>query len=428
MDDYIWLFQRESKRDLVLSVVASLFLHLAMIVVMTTTSIFIPRIGKSQELDIFWLYPPFLYGSPKPVHPSLPRREIARPENQMAFAPPQPPEKKPVIEPPRVKEPPPPPAPVEIAKPEPPAKSEMVYPVAEKPEPPPKPEQKAVVAEAPRQPEAPPEMAEKPAISETPPPEEKGGEAAPTEKGPAEPATVATETAGPPGTPAAVAGIPSPEAGTGTASASPGSEAGSITGEVGGGPQLLPPMEVARQETSEPPKPEEPAKPEQPAGIVTPPLFGDLKLVVSGKSEVLSGMGLMVKFRAYPKSRHNRPMTRTESGRFTRLVPTHARPNENTLQAVIVTAPDGIYDFFLESGAVSPVSVDFHLKLFENTGRAATRHIGTRIVSNATPIARVIMPEGVLWGDDSAFSGNLEDSDSISKFNTETGLFWKEYK
>ena len=27
-----------------------------------------------------------------------------------------------------------------------------------------------------------------------------------------------------------------------------------------------------------------------------------------------------------------------------------------------------------------------------------------------------------------AFSGNIEDSDSITKFNSETGLIWKEYR
>jgi len=38
------------------------------------------------------------------------------------------------------------------------------------------------------------------------------------------------------------------------------------------------------------------------------------------------------------------------------------------------------------------------------------------------------MPEGILWDDDSSFSGNMEDSESITKFNAETGVVWREYK
>jgi hypothetical protein len=33
-----------------------------------------------------------------------------------------------------------------------------------------------------------------------------------------------------------------------------------------------------------------------------------------------------------------------------------------------------------------------------------------------------------LWSDDSFFSGSIEDSESVTKFNTDTGIVWKEYK
>jgi len=37
------------------------------------------------------------------------------------------------------------------------------------------------------------------------------------------------------------------------------------------------------------------------------------------------------------------------------------------------------------------------------------------------------MPEGILWEDEAAFSGSMEDSEGVTKFNSETGLLWKEY-
>ena len=45
-----------------------------------------------------------------------------------------------------------------------------------------------------------------------------------------------------------------------------------------------------------------------------------------------------------------------------------------------------------------------------------------------TEIARLLMPEGILWEEDSSFSGTIEDSDSVTKFNSDSGLVWKEYR
>ncbi|MBI5102922.1 MAG: hypothetical protein HZB33_13950 [Nitrospirae bacterium] len=41
---------------------------------------------------------------------------------------------------------------------------------------------------------------------------------------------------------------------------------------------------------------------------------------------------------------------------------------------------------------------------------------------------RFMLPEAVFWDDDDRFSGTIEDSDSITKFNEDAGLLWKEEK
>jgi hypothetical protein len=37
------------------------------------------------------------------------------------------------------------------------------------------------------------------------------------------------------------------------------------------------------------------------------------------------------------------------------------------------------------------------------------------------------MPDAILWEDESAFTGSMQDSAGVTKFNSETGLIWKEY-
>lgn len=39
---------------------------------------------------------------------------------------------------------------------------------------------------------------------------------------------------------------------------------------------------------------------------------------------------------------------------------------------------------------------------------------------------RFLLPESVFWDDEDYFSGSIEDSNSITKFNHKTGIVWKE--
>jgi hypothetical protein len=41
---------------------------------------------------------------------------------------------------------------------------------------------------------------------------------------------------------------------------------------------------------------------------------------------------------------------------------------------------------------------------------------------------RFLMPDAVFWDDEDFFSGNIEDSSYITKFNYDKGLIWKEEK
>ena len=55
------------------------------------------------------------------------------------------------------------------------------------------------------------------------------------------------------------------------------------------------------------------------------------------------------------------------------------------------------------------------------------KELGKQALARKTVLCRILMPEGILWSDDQEFTGNMEDSESVTKFNTTTGLMWKEY-
>ena len=165
-----------------------------------------------------------------------------------------------------------------------------------------------------------------------------------------------------------------------------------------------------------------------PQGIFAPPPIGDLKIVIKGSDEALKTVRISALFREYPRARHNRPMSKAHAGNVRVLTPKMARVAKNILQAVIVSAEDGVYDFRSLSDSGNRAEAAFSVTIYENSGRAKTKSEGTRKIGATGSIAKVLMPEGILWDDDSAFSGSYEDSESITRFNADTGLVWKEYK
>lgn len=158
------------------------------------------------------------------------------------------------------------------------------------------------------------------------------------------------------------------------------------------------------------------------SGIVVTAIRGDLKLIIAGNSDVR----ILVSFRDYPKSRRERMQTKAEARRELKVTPVMAKGRQGALEAVVEKAGDGVYIIRVE-----PVpdggKASFTLKLFEGGSSEKVRVLGSRNLSGKTVLAKVLMPEGILWDDDAAFTGTLEDSDSVTKFNSQTGVYWKEY-
>ena len=140
-----------------------------------------------------------------------------------------------------------------------------------------------------------------------------------------------------------------------------------------------------------------------------------------------SGISLGVIFREFSKTSRNRVPTRAEARRGQKIVPVFAKTGPRTREAVITTAQEGIYVFSAGPEQGGSAQAAFTLKIYENGGREKVVAIGTRTLKGKVVLAKILMLDGLLWDDDSAFTGSLEDSDSVTKFNAQTGLYWKEY-
>ena len=489
MDEhYIWLFNKSEDSGLLGAAFFSLLLHVLMVVIMATTSVFYPTAGDSTKVDVVWLYPSFLLGgesdTPSPVL-STPEVTAPIPATSKAIEAPAPPPvpveqettretaSPPAHQAAEERAEPPATAPAEPLDMEPDSEPEMTIPAetasiqtakaeVKPPEPvvkketPPPPEkvpparkeeetkskptvEKRELTKA-EKPVTVPESTQPPSAKvvipphETPPQAPKPPAVTPPKPQIAaqRPQVIVQQTAvkDSPARPLVAPVLPRKEnAPQLTASlqkpsipASTGDDRKTtMEKQIEPSPVVKPVAVDKRVEKST-------AQSAGPKGIFAPPLAGDLKIEVTGPEEILKTVKISVTFREYPKSRHNRPMTKANARNFQTLTPKKARIAKNTLQAVIEVAEEGVYEFLNLSDPASPGEAAFSIKIYENSGRAKTKSAGTRKFGTKGSIAKVLMPEGILWDDDSAFSGSMEDSESITKFNSESGLTWKEYR
>ena len=121
-------------------------------------------------------------------------------------------------------------------------------------------------------------------------------------------------------------------------------------------------------------------------------------------------------------------LTRSEVRREQIVTPLLAATREDTREAVIQTAREGIYLFCAEPAGSREVKATFTLKVFESGARERTAALGARSLSGPTVLVKILMPDAILGEDESAFTGSMEDSESETKFNATTGLYWKEFR
>jgi hypothetical protein len=180
------------------------------------------------------------------------------------------------------------------------------------------------------------------------------------------------------------------------------------------------PAPQQHKKTAETPSPVKPT--EKVMSVSLPLIKGDLKLVIAGAIQP----DTTITFTDFALSRRDRPFSRAESRRNIKIVPLIAHSRDTIREVVISRANPGVYTISAEA-AKEPATIIISLKLYEGTPRAVTRELGKHTIARKKVLFKILMPDGILWDDNAAFSGNMEDSDGVTKFNTQTGLMWKEY-
>lgn len=175
-------------------------------------------------------------------------------------------------------------------------------------------------------------------------------------------------------------------------------------------------------------KEQEKAEAERPGNIlfVEPEVFGDIKLEIMSQDVSLQSLQVKVLFKEYPKNRRNGSVFRHKI-KSRPIKPKNVRNLANMVSIVVDNTSEGIYDLIVDYPG-RPLSARVTLKLHEKKVNALSRDLGIRTIGQNGLLIRVRMPEGILWDDDAYFSGSIEDSESVTKFNNETGVVWKELK
>lgn len=56
------------------------------------------------------------------------------------------------------------------------------------------------------------------------------------------------------------------------------------------------------------------------------------------------------------------------------------------------------------------------------------KYDAVKVAADGATKFKFLFPDMIFWDDEDAFTGSIEDSDSLTKFNPERGLLWKEEK
>ncbi len=95
----------------------------------------------------------------------------------------------------------------------------------------------------------------------------------------------------------------------------------------------------------------------------------------------------------------------------------------------VVKAGKGIYTFVIGNESGKTCVADVAFLLFERSARERKKEYKAVRLPPGTGVKfRFLVPDAIFWDDDNRFTGSTEDSDSITKFNSDTGLIWRERK
>jgi hypothetical protein len=104
-------------------------------------------------------------------------------------------------------------------------------------------------------------------------------------------------------------------------------------------------------------------------------------------------------------------------------------PTVMTRKISVANADKGIYTFIIKNPNERDQEIDIVFRLYDGGPNSKVKEYKAKnIPGHGELIYKFVLPHAVFWDDDDYFSGSIEGSDTITKFNDETGLVWEEEK
>ena len=92
-------------------------------------------------------------------------------------------------------------------------------------------------------------------------------------------------------------------------------------------------------------------------------------------------------------------------------------------------AEKGIYIFVMKNNGPEVYEAELLFHIFEGkSGERKKEYKTVELPPNTTLKYKFIIPEAVFWDDEGYFTGTIESSKTMTKFNEKTGLIWREEK
>ncbi len=158
-------------------------------------------------------------------------------------------------------------------------------------------------------------------------------------------------------------------------------------------------------------------------------LVREIKIEVVGNKKALSDISMGLTIRAHPANRKKHVRDSEMKIEGAEIVISDKDTDSSATKTLSLRkAEKGVYIFSLtNAGSASSVAVVFHLYAQSEKGRMK-EYKTFSLPPSAVIKFKFLMPETLFWDDTDRFSGNIEDSHSVTKFRYETGLVWKEEK
>jgi hypothetical protein len=95
----------------------------------------------------------------------------------------------------------------------------------------------------------------------------------------------------------------------------------------------------------------------------------------------------------------------------------------------VLKTTEGAYTFVVKNQENDAYKADLAFFIFPGKkGEKTKKYAAVSLSPHTTAKYKFILPEGIFWDDEEYFSGKIEDSDAMTKFNQKTGFVWKEIK